>query len=188
MFSPCTPKAQSYKKTRNLRTPKTPKKSRDRYIANRDLLDINWSEYMLKDKPVLPTNTTKRTGIVSMECSAALEEYTSSLVDTLFPERNGKVFSYRNSNPLTSPSKSYFHTKEINPLTPITRKKRRVIPKAPEKILDAPAFIDDYYLNLLDWSSDNILAVALERSVYLWNASTGGIDNLMVKLNFLFHF
>lgn len=34
-------------------------------------------------------------------------------------------------------------------------------------------------LNLLDWSSQNILAVCLGASVYLWNASTGDIQQLM---------
>ena len=39
--------------------------------------------------------------------------------------------------------------------------------KTPFKILDAPGLSDDFYLNLLDWSSDNLLAVALESTVYL---------------------
>ena len=39
--------------------------------------------------------------------------------------------------------------------------KRTPIPLIPERILDAPNLIDDYYLNLLDWSSTNILAVSL---------------------------
>lgn len=55
----------------------------------------------------------------------------------------------------------------------------RVIAQTPEKILDAPALVDDFYLNLLDWSSENILAVALSESVYLWNAETGSIEKLM---------
>ncbi|OWB84670.1 hypothetical protein B5S33_g3320 [[Candida] boidinii] len=50
------------------------------------------------------------------------------------------------------------------------------IPTAPEKVLDAPGIIDDFYLNLLSWSSDNILAIALENSVYCWNANTGDVD------------
>ena len=29
------------------------------------------------------------------------------------------------------------------------------MPQAPERILDAPDLTDDYYLNLLDWSSTN---------------------------------
>jgi len=55
----------------------------------------------------------------------------------------------------------------------------RYIPSAPERILDAPDLVDDYYLNLLDWSSSNTLAVALGQTVYLWNASTGTIEELM---------
>lgn len=57
-------------------------------------------------------------------------------------------------------------------------KATRHIPSAPEKILDAPALVDDYYLKLLDWSCNNTLAVALGPSVYLWNASSGTISEL----------
>eukprot|EP01119_Soliformovum_irregulare_P005530 TRINITY_DN17285_c0_g1_i1.p1 TRINITY_DN17285_c0_g1~~TRINITY_DN17285_c0_g1_i1.p1 ORF type:complete len:467 (-),score=79.90 TRINITY_DN17285_c0_g1_i1:37-1377(-) len=53
------------------------------------------------------------------------------------------------------------------------RKKLRRVPKSPYKILDAPAIQDDFYLNLVDWSSLNVLAVGLASSVYLWNANTG---------------
>lgn len=31
----------------------------------------------------------------------------------------------------------------------------RPLPQAPDKILDAPDMVDDYYLNLLDWGSSN---------------------------------
>jgi len=55
----------------------------------------------------------------------------------------------------------------------------RHIAQAPERILDAPGMVDDYYLNLLDWSSRNILAVALGGSLYLWNAESGDIQKLM---------
>ncbi len=54
----------------------------------------------------------------------------------------------------------------------------RCIPQFPEKILDAPDLVDDYYLNLLDWSSENVLAVCLAQTVYLWNSSTGEIQLL----------
>ena len=58
-------------------------------------------------------------------------------------------------------------------------KPTRFIPQVPEKILDAPELLDDYYLNLLDWSSQNVLSVALGQTVYLWNASSGGIEELV---------
>ena len=37
----------------------------------------------------------------------------------------------------------------------------RKIAKIPYKVLDAPQLRDDYYLNLVDWSDTNNLAVAL---------------------------
>jgi cell division cycle protein 20 (cofactor of APC complex) len=54
----------------------------------------------------------------------------------------------------------------------------RRIPSQPSRILDAPDLVDDYYLNLISWGQDNILAVALAHCVYLWNAGTGEIEHL----------
>lgn len=54
----------------------------------------------------------------------------------------------------------------------------RKIPSQPSRILDAPDLVDDYYLNLISWSADNILAVALAHCVYLWNAGSGEIHHL----------
>ncbi|XP_069718375.1 cell division cycle protein 20 homolog [Phaenicophaeus curvirostris] len=59
------------------------------------------------------------------------------------------------------------------------RRKGRYIPCAPERVLDAPDIRDDYYLNLLDWSSQNLLALALDTTVYLWHHVSGEIINLM---------
>ena len=39
------------------------------------------------------------------------------------------------------------------------------------QVLDAPSLQDDFYLNLVDWSSQNVLAVGLGTCVYLWSAS-----------------
>ena len=102
------------------------------------------------------------------------------------------------------PAESEFseNIKSLYTTTTTTVKKitHRVIPSAPERILDAPEFKDDYCksctqlnlycrlnllnfclkdLNLLDWSSNNYLAVALNKEMYLWNASGGDITQLM---------
>ncbi|XP_048845721.1 cell division cycle protein 20 homolog [Brienomyrus brachyistius] len=63
--------------------------------------------------------------------------------------------------------------------TPVSMKKSRYISTVPDRILDAPDLRNDFYLNLLDWSSQNLLAVALHNSVYLWDASQGDITLLM---------
>lgn len=34
-------------------------------------------------------------------------------------------------------------------------------------------------LNLMDWSNDNVVTVALGKVVYLWNAATGNIEQLL---------
>lgn len=43
------------------------------------------------------------------------------------------------------------------------------------QILDAPALQDDFYLNLVDWSSQNLMAVGLGSCVYLWSAATSKV-------------
>ena len=54
----------------------------------------------------------------------------------------------------------------------------RNIPSAPDKILDAPDMLNDFYLHLMDWSSLNHMAVALSAGVYIWNAADGSIMEL----------
>jgi len=58
------------------------------------------------------------------------------------------------------------------------RKAKRKIAKVPFKVLDAPALADDFYLNLVDWSSQNVLAVGLGNCVYLWSACTSKVTKL----------
>ncbi|KAL4194557.1 hypothetical protein AMTRI_Chr05g69240 [Amborella trichopoda] len=54
----------------------------------------------------------------------------------------------------------------------------RKVPRSPYKVLDAPALQDDFYLNLVDWSSHNVLAVGLGTCVYLWSASSSKVTKL----------
>lgn len=58
------------------------------------------------------------------------------------------------------------------------RKQARYVNKVPYKVLDAPDLQDDFYLNLVDWGSSNVLGVGLANSVYMWNSHTGGVTRL----------
>ncbi|XP_046843416.1 fizzy-related protein homolog [Xenia sp. Carnegie-2017] len=58
------------------------------------------------------------------------------------------------------------------------RKATRKISKVPFKVLDAPELQDDFYLNLVDWSQQNILSVGLGTCVYLWSACTSQVTKL----------
>lgn len=54
----------------------------------------------------------------------------------------------------------------------------RKISKSPFKVLDAPFLQDDYYLNIVDWSKDNSLAVGLGNSVYMWNFDNNQVNKI----------
>ena len=58
----------------------------------------------------------------------------------------------------------------------------RKIARSPFKDLDAPALQDDFYLNLVDWSAQNVLAVGLGTCVYLWSACTSKASPWLVTL------
>ena len=57
-------------------------------------------------------------------------------------------------------------------------KSERKISKVPFKVLDAPALQDDFYLNLVDWSAQNVLSVGLGSCIYLWSASSSKVTKL----------
>ncbi|KAK3684932.1 WD domain-containing protein [Podospora appendiculata] len=58
------------------------------------------------------------------------------------------------------------------------RRQTRAVSKVPFKVLDAPELADDFYLNLVDWGSANVLGVGLGSSVYMWNAHTSRVNKL----------
>ncbi|EPX75060.1 fizzy-like protein Mfr1 [Schizosaccharomyces octosporus yFS286] len=88
------------------------------------------------------------------------------------PERNFFDIPTRNSYSL-SPISPQSQDLLLRPPKP-----KRIFPKAPYKVLDAPYLEDDFYLNLLNWGKSNILAVGLASSVYLWSANSGKVVKL----------
>ncbi|KAI0220592.1 WD repeat-containing protein slp1, partial [Massospora cicadina] len=73
------------------------------------------------------------------------------------------------------------------PPKPTSPKARRFIPNRPEKVLSAPGYENDFYTNLLAWSSTNYLAIGLldpelhKSLVYVWDANTGTINSLITS-------
>lgn len=90
-----------------------------------------------------------------------------------------KIFSFRTehkrrtsgvskamSGILSSPSYNVEgdNSEQINPFT-------RKISNRPYKIVQSPGLMDDFYLNLVDWSSKNDIVVGESNSVFLWCAN-----------------
>jgi cell division cycle 20-like protein 1 (cofactor of APC complex) len=82
------------------------------------------------------------------------------------------------------PTPPIFEDKENMPFAPhkianeLPELTTRKVNKAPYKVLDAPQLADDFYLNLLDWSSNDNLVVGLNTSVYLWSAASAAVTKL----------
>jgi cell division cycle 20-like protein 1 (cofactor of APC complex) len=101
-------------------------------------------------------------------------------------DENSMYYSSAGSSLYNSHSHHHHHLPySISPLSSYSqkllrspRKPMRKIPKVPFKVLDAPELQDDFYLNLVDWSSTNVLGVGLGTSVYLWSACTSQVTKL----------
>lgn len=57
-------------------------------------------------------------------------------------------------------------------------KEKKRLPKHPYKVLEAPGLIDDYYLNLLDWSYTGLLSIGIKDKVYVWSNTKSKISKL----------
>ena len=78
--------------------------------------------------------------------------------DSPLKPRNPVSHSYSLS-PLSLASQRLLQSPQIKP---------RKIEQRAFRVLDAPGLLDDFYSNLIDWSSRDVLAVALANRVYLW--------------------
>ncbi|KAI6655005.1 Cell division cycle protein 20-like [Oopsacas minuta] len=144
--------------------PKTPQFTEgDRFIPNRKTTDFDSAHQQLiqsaKDN-------------MDSSLSQANELITKQL-NSKTPER---ILSYNCKVPECDNTLSIYTSQKLNPK--YVNRSARYIPKEPTRILDAPDVINDYYLNLLDWNSNNMIAVGLGTAVYIWNASNGIISKL----------
>lgn len=145
---------------------------RDRFITNRDSdLDVAAT---LEQMHINPKSASPR--------------HTSRLAEATGVPLNRRILGYHEQPPSASSSDTALaqHREFARPLyasrpgalptsTGATTNKSRKIPTQPERVLDAPGMVDDFYLNLISWSCQNTLAVALEASTYIWNADTGNV-------------
>ncbi|RWV98040.1 hypothetical protein GW17_00039136 [Ensete ventricosum] len=128
------------------------------------------------DQGVAPPATPDRSAEAAGRRSSSAASSTSSSSGFSIPSRN--IFRYKADVPRYSLAAQFQDGlpgfPHIHPRAP-----RKVSP-SPYKVgslfvLDAPALQDDFYLNLVDWSSHNVLAVGLGDCVYLWNACSSKV-------------
>ncbi|XP_077294113.1 cell division cycle 20 protein fzy isoform X2 [Arctopsyche grandis] len=148
----------------------------DRFIPSRSNSNFDLCHYMTNNAD----NTVENNMSPTQEAQSAMEKALSEGMNVPNASQQ-RLLQYN----IKAPAAPEGHQNPLRIIysqskAPSTVKaSKRYIPQAADRILDAPDIIDDYYLNLLDWSASNILAVALGNSIYLWNAGTGQIEELL---------
>lgn len=133
----------------------------DRFIPHRSASNFDLAHYKLNTEEVAVDSPTQK-------------EFQRVMCENLHGNDINKqrILSYQKKAPAApegfqNPMR-VLYTQTKTPAS--VKSNNRYIPQAPDRILDAPDIIDDYYLNLMDWGGNNILAAALGTHVYLWNA------------------
>ncbi|KAK9070313.1 hypothetical protein SSX86_010714 [Deinandra increscens subsp. villosa] len=150
---------------------KTSRENLDRFIPNRSAMDFDYAHYMLTAAKKGKENLTA--------ISPSREAFRKRLAESLDMNRT-RILAFRNKpttpkDPISSDSSLFQQSEPVKP--------RRYIPQTSERTLDAPDLKDDFYLNLLDWGTSNVIAIALENTVYLWEAENGNTSELVTVDN-----
>lgn len=176
-----------------IKTPTSKKHSRtrsrafdygDRFIPSRSVANKSVQLHNITNENT-PAKNTPDTPNKSQSETKSLQEFNEQLAESLLNAslKTSKILSF--SSPAVAERKTDEHHKTLRVLYSKNQEETlagtpsRLISGTPERVLDAPELLDDYYLNLLDWSSSNMLAVGLGSNLYTWNATTGGIDLLV---------
>lgn len=141
--------------------------------------------------PTLAVDTSRSADSSTLDASAAAE--LSALSESMgIPSSNRRILSFKAAPPKASHAVHHLDAQR-NYLLASTAgasrgttttgagaagTKKRNPPYVPDKVLDAPGFQDDYYLNLIDWSSENRVAIALGDIAYVWDADSGSVTGM----------
>ncbi|KAJ2613481.1 WD repeat-containing protein slp1 [Coemansia sp. RSA 1365] len=138
----------------------------DRFIPNRSAMDMASSQF----------NIARADSDIPLD--GASIAYQEEVARACGVSINKRILKFKEEAPTSEKDdlRQVYSRPALKSSAP-TGAKRRIL-NTPERVLDAPDLVDDYYLNLLDWSVGNALAIGLDQSVYLWNATTGDVSSL----------
>ena len=178
----------------------------DRFIPNRSTCDMDAAHHSIVNSNNCTTTLTQTNmennqngsniNQSSSENSMAEQQRRANLKGLLHsdisapgepinaPSTKDRILSFRNKAPAADEAHLNNHKVLYStgkPKAPLASKTRQ-IPSKPDKILDAPDLLDDFYLHPLDWSCNNHLAVSLFDALYIWNAADGSIVELFSKV------
>ena len=158
---------------KNLLSFRNPASSSTTPVSRRTMM-MNPSSSRIRDAATLDNDVADLYGSVARSSS-----FVSPSVSPASTPTGGVLSPFEQ---IDSPIHTAYSTSPVKPesqrLLMNARVSSRVISKVPYKVLDAPELADDFYLNLVDWSQQDVLAVGLNKCVYLWSAKTSGVTKL----------
>ncbi|WFC99885.1 WD repeat-containing protein slp1 [Malassezia yamatoensis] len=161
----------------------------DRYIPNRDLNRSAGSSTQpyredAAGESLTSVHYSERSDSVSSSASSLAEiDPHAGLEDVCAFEQGQRILSFSAAPPSSlsgqKDTRGRYAAKKATLPSSLSAAGRRRIPTAPERVLDAPAIVPDFYFNLLHWSAQNVIAIALQSAVHTWNSETGEANFLM---------
>eukprot|EP00842_Homolaphlyctis_polyrhiza_P004936 jgi/Hompol1/5443/HPOL_001937-RA len=179
----------------------------DRYISSDSATNISYAYEMQKIEQITSSRTKRKQTEVETELSQQEDASSSQILTAMqteltsprrtsysklvAPLSHNKLLNFASGTPQKARRMSDGLNLSDSPIPTISglshnsiqllktpKNPVRYILRAPYKVLDAPAITDDFYLNLVDWSSRNTLSVALGSCVYLLNAATSRVTKM----------
>merc|ERR1719199_442869 len=146
------------------------------------------ADICMSDRLVPSRGTCRAVGQMKLERDenwAPTNEYQEVLSQNVLGKEslaNVKVLSYKHKpkqqEPMQNELKVLFSSNKDG--APKTKpKSSRVLPQSALKVLDAPGLEDNFYGHPIDWSTRNIIAVALSEMVFLFDAASGRTEKLL---------
>lgn len=176
-----SPLTMSPRTISNLSSPSKSGSCSDRFIPCRSSSRLHTFGLVEKASPVKEGGNETYSRLLKSELFGADFGFSppAGKGSPMSPNKNMLRFKTEHSGPNSPFSPSILgHDSGLAAEVSTPPKPPRKVPKTPHKVLDAPALQDDFYLNLVDWSSQNVLAVGLGTCVYLWSASNSRVTKL----------
>lgn len=180
----------------------------DRFVPSKDSGDLRTSYHLMDDggpstphkNRIIPSESDALKEQANALFTSILHTEVTPPISPTRPIASGsglppttptrrRLFAYNSpSNPATPTRRLDDPTDEAYSMSPVRaqsrqllespRRQLRSVCKTPYRVLDAPELADDFYLNLVDWSSTNVLGVGLGSCVYLWTAHNAAVSKL----------
>lgn len=154
----------------------------DRYIPNRELTRRGTAPFLEDGAGEVISRRTSSDD--AMSASTDELDTAPALEGVCSVDMGQRILSFSAAPPTSSAHASRdmharYATKSKTLPSSLVAAGRRQIPTTPERVLDAPAIVPDFYVNLLDWSNQNVIAIALQSAVHTWNSETGEANFLL---------